>query len=67
MLPLAETEAALTAADVIKLPPVMLPLAETVPATFNPVVVTTTTLLVPLIEILALPLAVAMFTSLSPL
>ena len=62
MLPLADTEPALTAADVIKLPPVMLPFALINPVTYCPVSATTTTFAVPFTPVVTLPLATAMST-----
>ena len=55
MLPLADTETALTAAEVIKLPPVMLPLALNTPVIYSPVVANTATLLVPPTPTVTLP------------
>ena len=62
MLPLADTEPALTAALVMMLPPVILPLALITPVTYCPVSATTTTFAVPFTPVVMLPLATAMST-----
>ena len=66
-LPLADTEAALTAAAVTILPPVTLPDALILPVTYSPVVANTATLAVPPTPTVTLPPELTTVTLLVPL